>query len=86
MKRAQKKLESSYVLGKGKLTWSNPDMIACYVTPADAVVDKNILNAYLYTYKNNKVEFSGGKISLLNTESKVAHFFQKTRFRQNFNK
>ena len=53
---------------------------------ADAVVDKNILNAYLNTYKNNKVEFSGGKISLLNTESKVAHFFQKTRFRQNFNK
>ena len=39
-KIAQKKLESSYVLGKGKLTWSNPDMIACYVTPADAVVDK----------------------------------------------
>lgn len=39
-KSAQKKLESSYVLGKGKLTWSNPDMIACYVTPADAVVDK----------------------------------------------
>ncbi len=36
----QKKLESAYVLGKGKLTWSNPDMIACYVTPADAVVDK----------------------------------------------
>ena len=39
-KLAQKKMESSYVLGKGKLTWSNPDMIACYVTPADAVVDK----------------------------------------------
>ena len=39
-KIAQKKLESSYVLGKGKLTWSNPDMIACYFTPADAVVDK----------------------------------------------
>jgi len=39
-KMAQKKMESSYVLGKGKLTWSNPDMIACYVTPADAVVDK----------------------------------------------
>ncbi|MBJ13099.1 MAG: hypothetical protein CMG62_08520 [Candidatus Marinimicrobia bacterium] len=39
-KFAQKKLESSYVLGKGKLTWSNPDMIACYVTPADAVLDK----------------------------------------------
>lgn len=53
---------------------------------ADAVVDKNILKAYLNTYKNNKVEFSGGKISLLNTESKVAHFFQKTRFRQNFDK
>lgn len=53
---------------------------------ADAVADKNILNAYLNTYKNNKVEFSGGKIKLLNTESNVAHFFQKTRFRQNFNK
>ena len=39
-KIAQKKLESSYVLGKGKLTWSNPEMMACYVTPADAVVDK----------------------------------------------
>ncbi|MBT3180233.1 MAG: tetratricopeptide repeat protein [Candidatus Marinimicrobia bacterium] len=39
-KIAQKKMESSYVLGKGKLTWSNPDMIACYVTPADPVVDK----------------------------------------------
>jgi len=39
-KLAQKKMESSYVLGKGKLTWSNPDMIACYVTPADAIVDK----------------------------------------------
>tara|TARA_Y100001934_G_C12383471_1_gene794078 strand:- start:5927 stop:8662 length:2736 start_codon:yes stop_codon:yes gene_type:complete len=39
-KLALKKMESSYVLGKGKLTWSNPDMIACYVTPADAVVDK----------------------------------------------
>ena len=39
-KVAQKKMESSYVLGKGKLTWSNPDMIACYVTPADVVVDK----------------------------------------------
>ena len=39
-KIAQKKMESSYVLGKGKLTWSNPDMIAGYVTPADPVVDK----------------------------------------------
>ena len=39
-KLAQKKMESAYVLGKGKLTWSNPEMIACYVTPADAVIDK----------------------------------------------
>tara|TARA_Y100000817_G_scaffold293143_1_gene265878 strand:- start:567 stop:3305 length:2739 start_codon:yes stop_codon:yes gene_type:complete len=55
-KLAQKKMESAYVLGKGKLTWSNPEMIACYVTPADAVIDKfsrgniqfytNILNDY----------------------------------------
>ena len=47
-KLAQKKLESSYVLGKGKLTWSNPDMIACYVTPADAVVDKFARNFIQY--------------------------------------
>jgi len=47
-KQAQKKLESSYVLGKGKLTWSNPDMIACYVTPADAVVDKFSRNNIQY--------------------------------------
>ncbi len=53
---------------------------------ADAVVEKNILNQYLNTYRNDKVEFSGGRISLLNTDSKVAHFFQKTRFRQNFDK
>ena len=39
-KVAQKKLESSYVLGKGKLTWSNPEMIACYFTIQDLVVDK----------------------------------------------
>jgi tetratricopeptide (TPR) repeat protein len=39
-KLAQKKMESAYVLGKGKLTWSNPEMIACYVTPADVVIDK----------------------------------------------
>ena len=39
-KVAQKKLESSYVLGKGKLTWSNPEMIACYFTTQDLVVDK----------------------------------------------
>ena len=55
-KLAQKKMESAYVLGKGKLTWSNPEMIATYVTPADAVIDKfsrgniqfytNILNDY----------------------------------------
>jgi len=55
-KLAQKKMESAYVLGKGKLTWSNPEMIACYVTPADVVIDKfsrgniqfytNILNDY----------------------------------------
>ena len=48
-KLAQKKLESAYVLGKGKLTWSNPDMIACYVTPADAVVDKFARN-YIQFY------------------------------------
>jgi len=48
-KLAKKKLESSYVLGKGKLTWSNPDMIACYVTPADAVVDKFARN-YIQFY------------------------------------
>ncbi|MBI89674.1 MAG: hypothetical protein CMG60_06250 [Candidatus Marinimicrobia bacterium] len=47
-KLAQKKMESSYVLGKGKLTWSNPDMIACYVTPADAVVDKFSRNFIQY--------------------------------------
>jgi len=47
-KLAQKKMESSYVLGKGKLTWSNPDMIACYVTPADAVVDKFARNFIQY--------------------------------------
>ena len=47
-KLAQKKMESSYVLGKGKLTWSNPDMIACYVTPADAVVDKFSRNYIQY--------------------------------------
>jgi len=47
-KIAQKKMESSYVLGKGKLTWSNPDMIACYVTPADAVVDKFARNFIQY--------------------------------------
>lgn len=47
-KLAQKKLESSYVLGKGKLTWSNPDMIACYVTPADAVIDKFSRNNIQY--------------------------------------
>ena len=47
-KMAQKKMESSYVLGKGKLTWSNPDMIACYVTPADAVVDKFSRNFIQY--------------------------------------
>ncbi len=41
-------MESSYVLGKGKLTWSNPDMIACYVTPADAVVDKFSRNFIQY--------------------------------------
>ena len=39
-KFAQKKLESSYVLGKGKLTWSDPEMIACYFTTQDVVVDK----------------------------------------------
>ena len=39
-KTTQKKLESSYVLGKGKLTWSNPEMITCYVTPEDPEVDK----------------------------------------------
>ena len=47
-KLALKKLESSYVLGKGKLTWSNPDMIACYVTPADAVIDKFARNNIQY--------------------------------------
>ena len=47
-KLAQKKMESSYVLGKGKLTWSNPDMIACYVTPADVVVDKFARNFIQY--------------------------------------
>ena len=47
-KLAQKKMESSYVLGKGKLTWSNPDMSACYVTPADAVVDKFSRNYIQY--------------------------------------
>ena len=47
-KLAQKKMESSYVLGKGKLTWSNPEMIACYVTPADAVVDKFARNFIQY--------------------------------------
>ena len=47
-KLAQKKMESSYILGKGKLTWSNPDMIACYVTPADAVVDKFARNFIQY--------------------------------------
>ena len=47
-KLAQKKMESSYVLGKGKLTWSNPDMIACYLTPADAVVDKFAINFIQY--------------------------------------
>lgn len=47
-KLAQKKMESAYVLGKGKLTWSNPDMIACYVTPADAVVDKFARNFIQY--------------------------------------
>jgi hypothetical protein len=36
------------VLGKGKLTWSNPDMIACYVTPADAVIDKFARNNIQY--------------------------------------
>ena len=39
-KLAQKKLESSYVLGKGKLTWSDPEMIASYFTTQDVVVDK----------------------------------------------
>ena len=39
-KSAQKKLESSYVLGKGKLTWSDPEMIASYFTTQDVVVDK----------------------------------------------
>ena len=39
-KTTQKKLESSYVLGKGKLTWSDPEMIASYFTTQDVVVDK----------------------------------------------
>ena len=47
-KTCPEKMESSYVLGKGKLTWSNPDMIACYVTPADAVVDKFSRNYIQY--------------------------------------
>lgn len=51
---------------------------------ADAIVDKNILIEYSKTYSNEEVEFSGGAISLLNTDSKVAHFFQITRFKQNF--
>tara|TARA_B100000427_G_C15487820_1_gene586154 strand:- start:572 stop:1561 length:990 start_codon:yes stop_codon:yes gene_type:complete len=53
---------------------------------ADAIADYQILNEYRKTYINKKVEFSGGRINLLNTDSEVAHFFQKTRFKQIFEK
>ena len=51
---------------------------------ADAIVDINILNEYQKTYRKSDIDFSGGRISLLNKNSLVARFFQKTRFKQIF--
>ena len=37
--------------------WSNPDMIACYVTPADAVVDKFARN-FIQHYTLRQMDIS----------------------------
>lgn len=51
---------------------------------ADALIDSELLSQYEITYKNSNVDFSGGRINLLNKNSSIAHFFQKTRFKQIF--
>lgn len=53
---------------------------------ADAIVNNNILIEYKNTYEDSSIDFSGGKIDLLNNKSVVANFFQKTRFKQIFEK
>ena len=37
-RKTSTKKNGIFVCAREELTWSNPDMIACYVTPADAVV------------------------------------------------
>tara|TARA_Y100000741_G_scaffold314966_1_gene260638 strand:+ start:648 stop:1640 length:993 start_codon:yes stop_codon:yes gene_type:complete len=51
---------------------------------ADAIVKNDILVEYQKTYQNPSIDFSGGKINLLNEKSFIANFFQKTRFKQIF--
>ncbi|MFC1554630.1 tetratricopeptide repeat protein [candidate division KSB1 bacterium] len=40
MKETTRNLDPLYVLGKNKISWSNPDRVAVYVTPEDESVDR----------------------------------------------
>jgi glucosyl-dolichyl phosphate glucuronosyltransferase len=52
----------------------------------DAITDMNLIKEYEKTFEEKKCDFSGGRINLLNTESKFANLLQVTRFYQEYSK
>lgn len=50
----------------------------------DAIADKELLNAYSKTFSVKNVDYSSGKISLLNKKSTLANLLQNTKYRQKF--
>jgi glycosyltransferase involved in cell wall biosynthesis len=52
----------------------------------DAITDMNLIEEYENTFEETNCDFSGGRINLLNAESKFANLLQVTRFYQEYSK
>ncbi|MEE2753690.1 MAG: PorV/PorQ family protein [Candidatus Latescibacterota bacterium] len=67
-KTATKTLSSVYVLGKGKLSWSNPSRIAAFITPESRTVDtfaRGLVGQYADRLKEKFGNNNVGKAALI---------------------
>lgn len=67
-KVAVQKIDRTYVLGRGKISWDNPDRIASFVTPEDPVVDqfaRTLIQLYNPIIRNDLNRSNLGKAMIL---------------------
>jgi tetratricopeptide (TPR) repeat protein len=67
-KTTSKKLSSIYVLGKGKLSWSNPERIGAFITPESRTVEnfaRGVVSSYVDLLQRKFPHNNMGKAALI---------------------